>query len=232
MPNLHVIVGGATVGPETPRDPVHDQAACVEAFIASWRARGFSTVTVDNDTGLLERTLAALGRPAWDVTAEDVDHVVGELAVAGRASSTRRQYVQIFKSFHRFLQTRKAAEIEALFGVFSPVAPLAAVPREHDGRVWRVSVAVASPAGRCPAGRVGAPARRPGGTPVPIEWFTRTRGSPAAGGRPAAGGQPATPPRAGGQRPPRRAGERRRCAPRAGRSPRQRSPARPRQPAR
>lgn len=117
MPNLQVIPGGATVGAETPRDPVQYQAACVEAFIASWRARGFSAVTVDNDTGLLERTLAALGRPAWDVTADDIDHVVGELAVAGRASSTRRQYVQIFKSFHRFLQTRKAAEIETLFGV-------------------------------------------------------------------------------------------------------------------
>ena len=61
--------------------------------------------------------LAALGRPAWEVTPEDVDRVVGELAVAGRASSTRRDYVQIFKGFHRFLQTRKAVEIEALFGV-------------------------------------------------------------------------------------------------------------------
>ena len=93
------------------------QAACVEAFVASWRARGFSAVTIDNDTGLLERTLVALGRPAWEVTAEDIDRVVGELAVAGRASSTRREYVQIFKGFHRFLQARKAAEIESYFGV-------------------------------------------------------------------------------------------------------------------
>ena len=35
----------------------------------------------------------------------------------GRATSTRREYVQIFKGFHRFLQARKAAEIEAAFGV-------------------------------------------------------------------------------------------------------------------
>jgi site-specific recombinase XerD len=74
-------------------------------------------VTIENDVGLLERTLVALGRPAWEVTAEDIDRVVGELAVAGRASSTRREYVQIFKGFHRFLQVRKAAEIEATFGV-------------------------------------------------------------------------------------------------------------------
>ena len=89
----------------------------MDAFVASWRARGFSPVTIENDTGLLERVLAALGRPAWEVTPEDIDRVVGELAVAGRAASTRRDYVQMFKGFHRFLQTRKAVEIEALFGV-------------------------------------------------------------------------------------------------------------------
>jgi site-specific recombinase XerD len=61
--------------------------------------------------------LAALGRPAWEVTAEDVDRVVGAMAVGGKASSTRRDYVQVFKGFHRFLTARKAAEIEAAFGV-------------------------------------------------------------------------------------------------------------------
>ncbi|MFJ3965501.1 hypothetical protein [Streptomyces sp. NPDC090036] len=53
-------------------DPWEFQADCVEAFVASWRARGFSPVTVENDIGLLERTLTALGRPAWDVTPEDI----------------------------------------------------------------------------------------------------------------------------------------------------------------
>ena len=74
-------------------------------------------MTIDNDTGVLERVLALLGRPAWEVTAEDVDRVVGGLAAGGLAASTRRGYVQAFKGFHRFLQARKAAEIEALFGV-------------------------------------------------------------------------------------------------------------------
>jgi site-specific recombinase XerD len=95
----------------------------VEAFVASWRARGFSQVTIDNDIGVLERVLASLGRPAWEVTADDIDRVVGELAVAGRAASTRRDYVQVFKGFHRFLQSRKGAEIEALFGT-SLVCPV------------------------------------------------------------------------------------------------------------
>ena len=78
---------------------------------------GFSQVTIDNDAGLLERTLAALGRLAWEVTAEDIDRIGGEEPVAGRSTATRREYVQIFKGFHRFLQVRKAAEIEAGFGV-------------------------------------------------------------------------------------------------------------------
>lgn len=114
---LQVIVGGSVpVGP-LDMDPWHFQAECVESFVTSWRVRGFSEVTIDNDVGLLERTLSALGRPAWEVTPEDIDRVVGDLAVLGRKASTRREYVQIFKGFHRFLQVRKAAEIEAAFGV-------------------------------------------------------------------------------------------------------------------
>lgn len=114
---FQVIPGGTAAVVPVSSDPVVFQRDCVDAFVASWRARGFSSVTIDNDVGLLERTLVALGRPAWEVTAEDIDRVVGDLAVAGRASSTRREYVQIFKGFHRFLQVRKATEIEATFGV-------------------------------------------------------------------------------------------------------------------
>ena len=116
-PRLRVLEGGAVPDGPVTADPWEFQAGCVDAFVASWRARGFSPVTIDNDTGLLERALRALGRPAWEVTPEDIDRVVGELAVAGRTASTRREYVQIFKGFHRFLQARKAAEIEAAFGV-------------------------------------------------------------------------------------------------------------------
>jgi hypothetical protein len=62
-------------------DPARFQTECVEEFVASWTARGFSEVTIANDVGVLERMLAALGRPAWEVTAEDVDRVVGSLRV-------------------------------------------------------------------------------------------------------------------------------------------------------
>ena len=67
--------------------------------------------------GTLRRFLAACGCPAWEVTREDVDRVVGELAAQRLAASTRRGYVQAFKGFHAFLVARKAAAIEAAFGV-------------------------------------------------------------------------------------------------------------------
>lgn len=111
------IIAGEVVPVTDSVDPERFQAECVETFVASWTARGFAESTIANDVGVLERMLHALGRPAWDVTADDVDRVVGALATSGRAVSTRRNYVQVFKGFHRFLEVRKAAEIEASFGV-------------------------------------------------------------------------------------------------------------------
>jgi len=111
------LVEGLLVPAGLPVDPLVFQSECMDAFVASWIARGFAASTIDNDTGVLERMLEALGRPAWEVTAEDVDRVAGDLARAGRATSTRRNYLQVFKGFHRFLEVRKAVEIEVAFGV-------------------------------------------------------------------------------------------------------------------
>jgi site-specific recombinase XerD/DNA-binding Xre family transcriptional regulator len=119
---LRVVPGGVAstaaeaIGP-APEDPVAFQEECLRAFEASQVARGFSEVTIGNGAGTLARFLAACGRPAWEVTREDVDRVVGELAAQGLAASTRRLYVQVFKNFHAFLVARKAAAIEAAFGV-------------------------------------------------------------------------------------------------------------------
>ena len=55
--------------------------------------------------------------PAWEVTPRTSTGWSASLAADGLASSTRRGYVQAFKGFHRFLQARKAIEIEAAFGV-------------------------------------------------------------------------------------------------------------------
>ncbi len=115
---LRVIPGAsAPAAASLGTDPEAFQAACVDGFIASQVARGFSPVTIENGSGVLERMLALCGRPAWEVTREDIDRVVGQLAAEGMAASTRRGYVQAFKGFHAFLVARKAAEIEGAFGV-------------------------------------------------------------------------------------------------------------------
>ena len=121
--DLQVVRGGAAPVPLVAADPGRFQADCAEAYAASWVARGFSPVTVDSATSRLERVLATFGKPAWQVSREDVDRVVGAWAAAGIAASTRRTYVQAFKGFHEFLAARKAAEIEAVFGV-RPESPL------------------------------------------------------------------------------------------------------------
>jgi integrase/recombinase XerD len=117
-PGLRVIAGSlAGGGAPVAADPRRFQDECVEAYLASWAARGFSPVTIENDSGVLERVLGLLGRPVWEVTAEDIDRMCGSLAAGGLAASTRRGYVQAFKGFHQFLAVRRAAEIEAMFGV-------------------------------------------------------------------------------------------------------------------
>jgi hypothetical protein len=115
---LQVVSGGvepsiAGVAP----DPMDFQADCVGAYVASWTARGFSPVTIENAAGLLDRTLDLLGCPAWEADIDDIDRLVGGLAADGLSVATRRGYVQSFKGFYRFLQVRRASAIESAFGV-------------------------------------------------------------------------------------------------------------------
>ena len=109
--------GAAACGsPSAPPDPGAFQHAYVDAFVASQVAQGFSEITIENGTGVLERFLALAGRPAWEIGEEDVDRVVAELVQRGIGQTTRRGYLQAFRSFFSFLEARKAAEIETLFG--------------------------------------------------------------------------------------------------------------------
>jgi hypothetical protein len=48
---LRVLKGGAVAQEPVATDPWVFQAQCVEAFVASWHARGFSPVTIDNGSG-------------------------------------------------------------------------------------------------------------------------------------------------------------------------------------
>ena len=106
---LRVVQGSGQAAIVESPDPERFQADCVDAYVASWVARGFSEVTIDSATSRLERVLTAVGKPAWEVTRDDIDRVVGTWAAAGIAASTRRGYVQAFKGFHEFLVARKAA---------------------------------------------------------------------------------------------------------------------------
>ncbi len=83
---LRLVRGQTAEPPSQPAVPWRFQEQCVDAYVLSWVARGCSPVTVDNDARVLERMLTALGRPAWDVTVEDVDQVVGGMgtSTAGR----------------------------------------------------------------------------------------------------------------------------------------------------
>ena len=86
-------------------------------YWASCRVRGFSAVTIENDAGVLHRVLALLGLPAWEAAAEDVERVVGGTG-GGRVGVVHSTGICAgVQGFHRFLQARKAVEIDALFGV-------------------------------------------------------------------------------------------------------------------
>jgi integrase/recombinase XerD len=89
-PRLRVLSGGSAVVPDLASvlDPMAFQELCIEAYEASQVARGFSPVTMENGSGVLARFLAASGKPAWEVSREDVDRVVGELAEQGKAVAT------------------------------------------------------------------------------------------------------------------------------------------------
>ena len=52
---LRLIPGGAVPVEPVTADPVAFQRECVDAFVASLHARGFSPVTIDNDVGLHHR---------------------------------------------------------------------------------------------------------------------------------------------------------------------------------
>lgn len=114
---FRVVPGAGAVVAASQLDAAGFQSECVDAFVASWLARGFSPVTIENGEGVLARFLDLLGVPAWEAGPDDIDRVVAVLVARGMAASTRRGYVQAFKDFHRFLVARKAAVIQATFGV-------------------------------------------------------------------------------------------------------------------
>ena len=97
--------------------PAAFEAYCVNRWRDSLVARSYSQRTIDGSLPVLERFLVQCGCPVWDVTRDDIDRVMVELADGGIASSTRAGYLQIFKNFHGFVSARFGGEIERRFGV-------------------------------------------------------------------------------------------------------------------
>jgi integrase/recombinase XerD len=122
-PFLRLVEGGLC-GPAPEAGQVPDvwafQTHCVQAFASTWTARGFAPTTIGCYTSLLERVLDHYDRPVWQIEPADVDAMLHSLVVAGRAAGTRRQYLQMLRTFHTFIQARYATEIRTLYG--TPVA--------------------------------------------------------------------------------------------------------------
>jgi len=111
-------------------NPFAYQARCVGSWVTSMIARGFSQTTIEGDNAMLDRFLALAGKPAWELSAADVDAVVRTLLERGTGAVTRRDYVTTFRQFFGYLEARHAADIAMRFGVklTSPI------DRFHAGR--------------------------------------------------------------------------------------------------
>jgi site-specific recombinase XerD len=98
-------------------DAVGFEAYCIERWLDSLVARAFSQRTIRGALPVLERFLDRCAVPVWEVTRDDLDRVMAELADTGIAPSTRSGYLQAFKGFHAFVAARFRIEIEHRFGV-------------------------------------------------------------------------------------------------------------------
>ena len=68
-------------------DPEAFQAQCVQAYEASWVARGFSPVTIENEAGVLPRFLGLSAREAAEVAA----------SILPRLEPARREWVRVWR---------------------------------------------------------------------------------------------------------------------------------------
>ena len=114
---LRLVRSDHAVAVDRSSDPDRCQALWAEEFLASKTARGFSAMTIESATYRLDRVLGVCGRYVWELRPDDVDDALAELARQGVGATTRRGYLGELVGFHRFLATRKAAEIERVFGV-------------------------------------------------------------------------------------------------------------------
>ena len=100
-----------------PVDPWAVQDKFIAGFEASQVARGFSPLTIDGSVSTLHRFLALAAKPAWELSAGDVDDIVAQLVDRGIGAVTRRDYISVFRQFFAYMEARHGPEVEAHFGV-------------------------------------------------------------------------------------------------------------------
>ncbi|MGH9165965.1 MAG: tyrosine-type recombinase/integrase [Acidimicrobiales bacterium] len=98
-----------------------DAITVEQTWIAEYLSRvpvlGFAGASDGNGLDVVERLLEATGRLAWDVTGRDLGAGIQALEAAGLAAPARRNHLQVFTGFHRYLAAHKAADIHEFFGV-------------------------------------------------------------------------------------------------------------------
>jgi site-specific recombinase XerD len=116
------------------------QARLVREFASTWVARGFAVTTIGGYASLLERVLGFFDRPVWLIGPADVDAMLRGLRASGRAAGTRRQYLQMLRAFHGFVQGRYGAEIRVLYGVSvgEPLDRFNRLRHVWDDTAWRL----------------------------------------------------------------------------------------------
>lgn len=98
-------------------DPELLQERWLDEFFMSQRARGYAATTIEGSSRSLDRLLLRSERFIWEFTSDDVNELLEEMTSAGLATSTKRSQLNDLLSFHRFVRTRKAAEVDAWFGL-------------------------------------------------------------------------------------------------------------------
>jgi site-specific recombinase XerD len=112
-----VSTGFAEIDHGVAGDPELLQERWLDEFFMSQRARGYAATTIEGSSRSLDRLLLRSERFIWEFTSDDVNELLEEMTSAGLATSTKRSQLNDLLSFHRFVRTRKAAEVDAWFGL-------------------------------------------------------------------------------------------------------------------
>lgn len=85
----------------TERKADHDKV--INNYFVSKQLRNHSSTSIRNTQYILKRFFEIVGKPCWEVTIEDVNEYHLSLIEFGLANSSRRNYMNVVKTFYDFL---------------------------------------------------------------------------------------------------------------------------------